>query len=73
MEFSLPILFFVAYEYEFLVQLVDANRGDLVAKFSGTARYIDDFFSVDNDQFGNYLYFISDTDADGLHGIYPNF
>ena len=50
---------------------MDANRGDLVAKFSGTARYIDDFFSVDNDQFSNYLY-LSDTDADGLHGIYPN-
>jgi hypothetical protein len=65
-------LFCFAYEYDFLVQLVDANRLDLVTKFSGTARYIDDLFCVDNDMFSQYLY-ISQTDVQGLHGIYPDF
>ena len=45
---------------------------DLVSKFSGTARYIDDLFCVDNDMFSQYLY-ISQTDDQGLHGIYPDF
>jgi len=65
-------LFCFAYEFDFLVQLVDANRLDLVSKFSGTARYIDDLFCVDNDMFSQYLY-VSQTDAQGLHGIYPDF
>jgi hypothetical protein len=65
-------LFCFAYEYDFLVQLVDANRLDLVTKFSGTARYIDDLFCVNNDMFSQYLY-ISQTDVQGLHGIYPDF
>ena len=65
-------LFCFAYEFEFLVQLVDANRVDLVSKFSGTARYIDDLFSVDNELFSQYLY-VSQTDVHGLHGIYPDF
>ena len=65
-------LFCFAYEFDFLVQLVDANRLDLVSKFSGTARYIDDLFCVDNDMFSQYLY-VSQTHDQGLHGIYPDF
>jgi hypothetical protein len=69
---SVANLFCFAYEFDFLVQLVNANRLDLVSKFSGTARYIDDLFCVDNDMFSQYLY-VSQTDAQGLHGIYPDF
>jgi hypothetical protein len=64
--------FCFAYEFDFLLQLVDANRLDLVSKFSGTARYIDDLFCVDNDMFSQYLY-VSQTDAQGLNGIDPDF
>ena len=65
-------LFCFAYEYDFIVQLVNANRVDLVYKFSGTARYIDDLFCVDNYLFSNYLY-VSRIDDQVLHGIYPDF
>ena len=64
-------LFCFACEYDFLVQLVNANRGDLVAKLSGTTRFIDDLFSVDNDRLSQYLY-LSQIDADGSHGIYAD-
>ena len=39
-------LFCFASEYDFIVQLVNANRVDLVSKFSGTARYIDVFIAL---------------------------
>ena len=65
-------LFSFAYEYTLLVQLVDANRGDLVDELSSTARYIDDLFSADDDdRLRQYLYF-SRTYADGLQGIYTD-
>ena len=65
-------LFCFAYEYDFIVQLVNANRVDLFFKFSGTARYIDDLFCIDNNLFSNYLY-VSQIDDQGLHGIYLDF
>jgi hypothetical protein len=65
-------LFCFACEYDFIVQLVNANRVDLVSKFSGTARYIYDIFCIDNNPFSNYLY-VSQIDDQGLHGIYPAF
>ena len=65
-------LFCFAYEYDFIVQLVNANRVDLVYSFSGTARYIDDLFCIDDNLFSNYLY-VSQIDDQGLHGIYPDF
>jgi hypothetical protein len=65
-------LFCFAYEYDFIVQLVNANRVDSVFKFSGTGRYINDLFCIDNNLFSNYLY-VSLIDDQGLHGVYPNF
>ena len=41
-------LFCFASEYDFIVQLVNANWVVLVSKFSSTARYIDDLFCIDN-------------------------
>ena len=60
------------YEYDFICQLVDGNHLSLLSKFAFTSRFVDDLFSARNDLFHKYFY-ISQVDANGCHGIYPDF
>ena len=51
---------------------MNANLIDLVSNFFDTARYIDDLFCIDINLSNQYLC-ESQTDDQGLHGIYPDF
>jgi len=57
------------YELDFMVQLLNKQRWDMLNNFSTTMRYVDDILSVDNASFKQLLY-IENT-LDGLSGIYP--
>jgi len=62
--------YLVKYELDFMKQLVDKEKWELITKFEHTMRYLDDILSVDNEFFENYLY--NDVTLDGIHGIYPS-
>ena len=59
------------YELDFMVQLLNKQRWEMLNKFSTTLRYLDDILSVDNDSFKQLLY--NDNISDGLTGIYPRY
>ena len=47
-------LFLPAFKYDFMLQTMKAEMSKAV-EFSNTFRYIDDLFSVNNDNFGNSI------------------
>jgi len=57
------------YELDFMLQLLQRQRWDMLIKFRTTMRYVDDILSVDNDSFKQLLY--NDNLVDGVKGIYP--
>ena len=64
--------FCYSYEYDFITQLVQAERTDLLRQFRYTLRFVDDLLSCNNPVFSQYLY-TSTVDANGIKGIYPDF
>ena len=49
-------LFLFCYEWQFMVKLhKDPSKSHLIDKFNNTYRYLDDIFSVNNDEFSKYI------------------
>ena len=64
-------LYCFSYEFEFISQLVNLNKIELLKSFKYTLRFVDDLLSLDNPNFSKYLYRSKLTS--GVRGIYPDF
>ena len=65
-------LFCFTYEYEFVDQLIEAQRVETLTHFTHTLRFVDDLLTANNPVFEKYLY-TSQVDDAGIRGIYPDF
>ena len=48
-------LFLCCYERDFMSNLQKSKRFDLIDKFNGTSRYLDDIFTIDNPEFAEHI------------------
>ena len=48
-------LFLYCYERNFMSNLQESKRFDLIDKFNDTSRYLDDIFTIDNPAFAEYI------------------
>ena len=65
-------LFCFTFEREFIKNLIQKNRIDILKKFLLSARYVDDLVSIDNEYAYRFLTTPNDTIVmDGIKGVYP--
>ena len=51
----IPDLFLYCYERDFMSNLQNSKRFDLIDKFNDTSRYLDDIFTIDNPEFAEHI------------------
>ena len=61
--------YLMSYELNFIRQLVNLQKWDLMEAFGRTMRYLDDILSIDNLNFNELLY--TDVHQNHVMGIYP--
>ena len=48
-------LFLNCYERDFMLNILQFKRFDLIYKFKDTSRYLDDIFTIDNHEFAEHI------------------